>query len=113
MATYGSTDIASTYFQVKAGGDAAALKGIAKHLLEMEAERGDVLDHAFIAEHTQGIEDFAADIAQTRWDEIERESGLNRAALKRWPTPMRNQMPPSLPTGWVLPSTIKVRRTSA
>jgi anaerobic selenocysteine-containing dehydrogenase len=40
----------------------------------MEAERGDVLDHAFIAEHTQGIEDFAADIAQTRWDEIERES---------------------------------------
>ena len=83
MATYGSTDIASTYFQVKAGGDAAALKGIAKHLLEMEAERGDVLDHAFIAEHTQGIEDFAADIAQTRWDEIERESGLNRAALKK------------------------------
>lgn len=83
MATYGSTDIASTYFQVKAGGDAAALKGIAKHLLEMEAERGDVLDHAFIAEHTQGIEEFAADIAQTRWDEIERESGLSQAALKK------------------------------
>lgn len=83
MATYSSTDIASTYFQVKAGGDAAALKGIAKHLLEMEAERGDVLDHAFIAEHTQGIEDFSADIAQTRWDDIERESGLSHAALKK------------------------------
>jgi anaerobic selenocysteine-containing dehydrogenase len=83
MATYGSTDIASTYFQVKAGGDAAALKGIAKHLLEMEAERGDVLDRAFIAEHTQGFEDFAADIAQTRWDDIERESGLSQAALKK------------------------------
>ncbi|AIV30259.1 cbbBc protein [Enterobacter cloacae] len=52
MATYSSTDIASTYFQVKAGGDAAALKGIAKHLLQMEAGRGNVLDHAFIAEHT-------------------------------------------------------------
>ncbi|WP_316383204.1 FdhF/YdeP family oxidoreductase [Enterobacter mori] len=83
MATYSSTDIASTYFQVKAGGDAAALKGIAKHLLEMEAERGDVLDRAFIAEHTQGIEDFSADIAQTRWDDIERESGLSHAALKK------------------------------
>jgi anaerobic selenocysteine-containing dehydrogenase len=49
---------------VKAGGDAAALKGMAKHLLEMEAERGNVLDHTFIAEHTQGFDDFA-DIAQT------------------------------------------------
>lgn len=83
MATYSSTDIASTYFQVKAGGDAAALKGIAKHLLEMEAERGDVLDRAFIAEHTQGFEDFADDIAHTRWDDIERESGLSQAALKQ------------------------------
>lgn len=83
MATYGSTDIASTYYQVKAGGDAAALKGIAKHLLEMETERGDVLDHAFIAAHTQGFADFAADIAQTRWDDIERESGLSQAALKK------------------------------
>lgn len=83
MATYSSTDIASTYFQVKAGGDAAALKGIAKHLLEMEAERGDVLDRAFIAEHTQGFEDFADDIAQTRWDDIERESGLSQGALKQ------------------------------
>lgn len=82
MATYSSTDIASTYFQVKAGGDAAALKGIAKHLLEMENERGNVLDRAFIAEHTQGIEAFAADIAQTDWEAIERESGLSRAALK-------------------------------
>ncbi|KLQ40490.1 CbbBc protein [Enterobacter cloacae subsp. dissolvens] len=82
MATYGSTDIASTYFQVKAGGDAAALKGIAKHLLQMETERGNVLDRAFITEHTQGFEDFAADIAQTSWDAIERESGLSQAALK-------------------------------
>lgn len=82
MATYSSTDIASTYFQVKAGGDAAALKGIAKHLLEMENERGNVLDRAFIAEHTQGVEAFAADIAQTDWEAIERESGLSRAALK-------------------------------
>ncbi|MGC6134420.1 FdhF/YdeP family oxidoreductase [Enterobacter cloacae] len=83
MATYSSTDIASTYFQVKAGGDAAVLKGIAKHLLQMEAGRGNVLDHAFIAEHTQGFEDFAADIAQTSWDAIESESGLSQAALKQ------------------------------
>ena len=39
MATLRSTNIASTYFQVKAGGDAAALKGIAKALLQMEEEQ--------------------------------------------------------------------------
>ncbi|MGE2103763.1 FdhF/YdeP family oxidoreductase [Citrobacter koseri] len=83
MATYSSTDIASTYFQVRAGGDAAALKGIAKHVLQLEAERGDVLDREFIAAHTLGFDDFAADIAATSWESIERESGLNREQLEK------------------------------
>ncbi|MDT9645753.1 molybdopterin-dependent oxidoreductase, partial [Pseudomonas sp. JV245A] len=52
MATYGSTRIASSYFQVKAGGDAAAIKGIMKALLALEDSLGQVLDQAFIAEHT-------------------------------------------------------------
>jgi molybdopterin-dependent oxidoreductase alpha subunit len=83
MATWGSTDIASTYFQVKAGGDAAALKGIAKHLLQFEAERGGVLDREFIATHTQGFDAFAADISATSWEAIERESGLSRQNLEQ------------------------------
>ena len=77
MATYSATDIASTYYQVKAGGDAAALKGIAKHLLVLDA-----LDHDFIATQTQGFAEFAADIAATSWEAIERESGLRRADLE-------------------------------
>ena len=77
MATYSATDIASTYYQVKAGGDAAALKGIAKHLLVL-----DTLDHDFIATQTQGFAEFAADIAATSWEAIERESGLRRADLE-------------------------------
>ncbi len=81
MATLGSTDIASTYFQVKAGGDAAALKGIAKHLLEREVREGGILDQPFIDAHTQGFADFAADIAATGWEEIEQESGLTREDL--------------------------------
>jgi anaerobic selenocysteine-containing dehydrogenase len=40
MATFGSTRIASTYFQVRAGGDAAALKGMMKGLLELDREQG-------------------------------------------------------------------------
>ncbi len=77
MATYSATDIASTYYQVKAGGDAAALKGIAKHLLVLDA-----LDRDFIATQTQGFAEFAADIAATTWEAIERASGLSRADLE-------------------------------
>lgn len=83
MATYRSTNIASTYFQVKAGGDAAALKGIAKALLRLEEEQGEVLDQAFITEHTLGFADFAQDLHATLWQDIERESGLTRDSLER------------------------------
>lgn len=83
MATYGSTDIASSYFQVKAGGDAAALKGIMKALLALEATQGDVLDHRFIAEHTHGFETLAADLNATAWVDIEKASGLSRDELEQ------------------------------
>ena len=62
MATFRSTPIASTYFQVKAGGDAAALKGIMKALLELDEQRGGILDRDFIAMHTEGYEALAADL---------------------------------------------------
>lgn len=52
MATYSTTHIASSYFQVKFGGDAGALKGIMKTLLVMDIEQGNVVDHNFIALHT-------------------------------------------------------------
>ncbi|KAA8726638.1 FdhF/YdeP family oxidoreductase [Ewingella americana] len=83
MATYSSTDIASNYFQVRAGGDAAALKGIIKALLQLEQLKGDVLDKDFIAAHTQGFEALSADIDATDWAEIEKESGLLRQNLEQ------------------------------
>ena len=82
MATFGSTRIASTYFQVDAGGDAAALKGVMKSLLQMEREEGGVLDKAFIAQHTEGFDAFAADLEATSWDDIEKASGLTRPDLE-------------------------------
>ncbi|QUY51169.1 FdhF/YdeP family oxidoreductase [Serratia plymuthica] len=86
MATYSSTNIASTYYQVKAGGDAAALKGIAKALLEYDAAQGagsNVIDRDFIAEHTQGFAQFATDLAATPWQDIEAESGLTQEDLEQ------------------------------
>jgi molybdopterin-dependent oxidoreductase alpha subunit len=88
MATFGSTRIASEYCQVKVGGDAAALKGIMKLVLEADdaaraAGQPPVLDTTFIAEHTDGFEAFAADIRQTAWDDVLSTSGLPREQLER------------------------------
>jgi molybdopterin-dependent oxidoreductase alpha subunit len=84
MATFGSTRIASSYYQVKVGGDAAALKGIMKALVDLnDAARPDgrVLDDEFIATHTRGFEAFAADLRSTPWSAIEEASGLSRDEL--------------------------------
>ena len=81
MATFGSTRIASTYHQVKAGGDAAALKGVIKAVLALDAERGDVLDREFIDTYTEGFDALVADIEATSWQDIEAESGLTREEL--------------------------------
>ncbi|MBG6016132.1 FdhF/YdeP family oxidoreductase [Proteus mirabilis] len=82
MATYSSTNIASSYYQVKAGGDAATLKGIMKTLIEWDNERGDILDHDFITEHTLGFEAVVEDLKQTSWQDIESESGLSQADIE-------------------------------
>ena len=88
MVTFSSTRIASEYCQLKVGGDVAALKGIMKLVLEADdaarsAGQPSVLDTAFIAEHTDGFEAFAADIRETDWDQILAASGLSRAQLER------------------------------
>jgi len=82
MATYGSTRIASSYFLVRAGGDAAAIKGVMKALLDLEASQGNVLDHDFIAVHTEGFEALADDLRSTEWADIEKTCGLTPADLE-------------------------------
>jgi molybdopterin-dependent oxidoreductase alpha subunit len=87
MATFSSTPIASDYLQVKVGGDTAALKGIMKGVLALDtgdrAASGDgLLDRAFIAQHTEGLEALIADLDATAWEAIEQVSGLARAQLE-------------------------------
>ncbi|MBS0504007.1 MAG: FdhF/YdeP family oxidoreductase, partial [Proteobacteria bacterium] len=81
MATLTSTRIADDYYQVRVGGDAAAIKGICKALFALD-DAAPVLDREFIAEHTAGFDAFRADIEATSWEAIERESGLARADLE-------------------------------
>ncbi|MGO1893690.1 MAG: molybdopterin-dependent oxidoreductase, partial [Luteimonas sp.] len=84
----GSTRISSEYFQLRIGGDLAAVKGIIKHALERDTAalregRPSLLDRGFIEAHTSGFEAFAADVTAEPWDVITAESGLTEAELRR------------------------------
>jgi molybdopterin-dependent oxidoreductase alpha subunit len=87
MLTPKETGISTQYHQVKIGGDAAAIAGLCKLLIEWDDEAQSngtqrVLDAGFIAEHTHGFEAFAESMRATTWEEIERHSQLTRAALE-------------------------------
>ena len=82
MATFGATPISTHYYQLRVGGDLAALKGIMKHVLEQEDAVGHVLDHAFIAEHTSGFDALAADLRAESWALLVEESGLSEAQMR-------------------------------
>ncbi|HUZ64303.1 MAG TPA: FdhF/YdeP family oxidoreductase [Acetobacteraceae bacterium] len=86
MLTGASTKISTQYHQVKAGGDIAAITGICKALIAADdtAREGGgapVLDHAFIAAETEGFATFAQAARAVPWEELERASGLDRAAM--------------------------------
>ncbi|MCK9512871.1 MAG: FdhF/YdeP family oxidoreductase [Pigmentiphaga sp.] len=87
MLTHQATQIATQYYQVRAGGDIAALMGVAKALLALDDEakaagRPGVLDDVFIARHTHGFDAFAAKVRQTSWSAITEGGGLPREALE-------------------------------
>jgi molybdopterin-dependent oxidoreductase alpha subunit len=78
MLTRSSTRIGTHFLQVRVGGDGACLKGIMKALLELDS----ALDLDFIATHTMGFAEFAADLRATPWESLCAASGLPRAALE-------------------------------
>jgi len=86
MASLTSTPISSRLHQVRVGGDIAVIKGLMKVLVE-EDERAraedqmEILDWDFIRGHTAGIDDLAADVKGTLWEDIESRSGLTREAI--------------------------------
>jgi molybdopterin-dependent oxidoreductase alpha subunit len=87
MLTGSETRISSSYHQVLAGGDTAAMMGLCKTLLALddaEAERtgNRVIDAGFIAQHTHGFEEFIALVRETPWSEIEAHSGLTQGELE-------------------------------
>ncbi|WP_227317486.1 FdhF/YdeP family oxidoreductase [Cedecea davisae] len=79
--------ISTNYYQPNLGGDMAALRGMAKALLEThrrlitDGEDG-IFDHEFIAAHTHGVEQWFAAIDNTSWEHITRQSGLSELQLR-------------------------------
>ncbi|WP_395352710.1 FdhF/YdeP family oxidoreductase [Variovorax sp. UC122_21] len=87
MATLGSTPISTHYYQLRVGGDFAALKGMMKHVIERDdqsivASGASLLDREFIATHTTGFESLAADLRAESWELLEQESGLSEADIR-------------------------------
>ncbi|PNS10706.1 CbbBc protein [Mixta theicola] len=82
MLSLSSTALASTYYKVRVGGDAAMLKGVMKALLAMhesalkEGQPG-VIDEDFIREHTEGFEALKQDLDATEWPHILKVSGMD------------------------------------
>lgn len=88
MLANGDAPTHSAYFRPKLGGDMAALRGMAKFLLQWEREAqqdglAPVFDHAFIAEHTRGLDDWLATVDATPWTHIEAQSGLQLVEIEQ------------------------------
>ncbi|MCW2395538.1 MULTISPECIES: FdhF/YdeP family oxidoreductase [unclassified Sphingobium] len=87
MVTQKRTEISCLYYQVKPGGDIAAIMGMIKHVLADEdrqwaEQKQHLLDTDFIAQHTHGFEAMVEKVRATSWAEIEQESGLSRSHLE-------------------------------
>ncbi|MFE5838879.1 FdhF/YdeP family oxidoreductase [Arthrobacter sp. NPDC056493] len=55
------TDLADQFLQIRVGGDMALLQAISKRVLDAEAKNpGTVLDHSFLAEHCEGLDELRA-----------------------------------------------------
>lgn len=83
MATFGSTEITSEFVHIRIGGDLALIKGMMRVMFEREAQGERVLDHAFLSEHTVGLEALREDVMAQDWDEIVQVSGISQAQIRR------------------------------
>lgn len=72
------TALTDLFLQIRLGGDQALFRMLNKLIL---ATPGAV-DEEFVAEHTQGYEEFAADAADTDWAQTLRATGLSRAEIE-------------------------------
>ena len=88
MLSNGHTTISKHYYTPKLGGDMALLRGIVKALLILDKEalaRGEksLLDVDFLAEHSDGLNDYMSLVTATPWEILVEQSGISRADMEK------------------------------
>ena len=77
LLTSSATTISHTYFSPKLGGDMAVVRGMVKHLIEIQTP----FDNAFIQQHTTQMNAYIDQVKMTSWQQIEQQSGLSRSDI--------------------------------
>ncbi|QYJ80286.1 FdhF/YdeP family oxidoreductase [Shewanella acanthi] len=85
LLTPAATTISHLYLTPTLGGDMAAVRGMAKCILENDAQGTEksFIDREFIARHTAFFDDYEARVRATSWEQIEAQSGLNREQIEQ------------------------------
>ena len=88
MLTNSDDPLNTAFFRPALGGDLAAVRGMVKFLLQWDREalanhQPAVFDHDFIAEHTDGLQDYLDIVDATDWAHIEQQSGLTLVEIEQ------------------------------
>ncbi|MEO7373228.1 MAG: FdhF/YdeP family oxidoreductase [Terrimesophilobacter sp.] len=76
------TGIADQYLQIRLGGDGWLMKAISKRVFEAEAKNpGKVLDHKFLDEHCQGLDEFRESLLHLDDAAVREATGLSDAEI--------------------------------
>ena len=76
------TSLADQFLQIRSGGDMALFQAVSKRVLDAEAKNpGTVLDHEFLAEHTNGVEELTAHLDSLEEADVLFATGLTSAEI--------------------------------
>jgi len=73
---FGGEKLTDIYLQIRINGDLALLKAFNKILLEAEQQQGNVLDKAFIKEHTEGFDALTENLQKYNLEKLADECGI-------------------------------------
>ncbi|WLQ04985.1 FdhF/YdeP family oxidoreductase [Arthrobacter oryzae] len=72
------TELADQYLQIRLGGDMALMQALSRRVLDAESKRpGKVLDHEFLREHCEGLDELRAHLASLQEATVLRATGLS------------------------------------
>ncbi|WP_016700125.1 FdhF/YdeP family oxidoreductase, partial [Actinoalloteichus spitiensis] len=76
--------LADEFCQIRIGGDLALFRALGHLLVARErAEPGSVVDRDFVADHTEGYEEYAAHVREVDWPAVLDATGLPREQIDR------------------------------